>query len=78
MGRGVAGIKGNEFIFQLLGKMNIDRYWSKFSTVSTFESINSNDIKDVMIRFPKEEEQIKVGNIFYCLDNLITLHQIIS
>ena len=75
LGRGVAGVKGNEFIFQMLGKMNIDGYWTKYSTGSTFESINSNDIKDAQIILPKEDEQTKLGIFLQRLDGLITLHQ---
>ena len=45
LGRGVAAVKGNEFIFQLLSRMKQSNYWSKLSTGSTFESINSSDIK---------------------------------
>lgn len=75
LGRGVAGIKGNEFIFQMLEKMNIDGYWNKYSTGSTFESINSNDIKDAQIILPKEDEQIKLGIFLHQLDEIITLHQ---
>ncbi len=45
LGRGVAGIKGNEFIFQLLCKMKYDGFWARYSTGSTFDSINSNDLK---------------------------------
>ena len=76
LGRGVAGIKGNEFIFQVLSKMNDDGYWKKLSAGSTFESINSNDIKDSAIKIPSDKiEQQKIGEYFSNLDRLITLHQ---
>ncbi|KRO03641.1 hypothetical protein IV54_GL002164 [Levilactobacillus paucivorans] len=75
LGRGVAAIKGNEFIFQQLGKMKLTGYWTRYSTGSTFESINSNDIKDAKIMVPVEEEQQKIGSFFKQLDNTITLHQ---
>ena len=75
LGRGVAAIKGNEFIFQQLGKMKLTGYWTRYSTGSTFESINSNDIKDAKIMVPVEEEQQKIGSFFQQLDHLITLHQ---
>lgn len=75
IGRGVAAIKGNEFLFQQLTQMNIKGYWNKYSTGSTFESINSNDIKDAAIYLPNQEEQSKIGNLFYSLDHLIILHQ---
>ncbi|WP_090736810.1 restriction endonuclease subunit S [Paenibacillus sp. Mc5Re-14] len=75
LGRGVAGIKGNEFIFQLLGNMKQNGYWTKYSTGSTFESINSNDIKDAEILVPSMDEQKQIGTFFKQLDHLITLHQ---
>ncbi|HEM5180779.1 TPA: restriction endonuclease subunit S, partial [Streptococcus suis] len=43
LGRGVAGIKGNDFIYQTLIRMKQFGYWMKLSTGSTFESINSGD-----------------------------------
>ena len=75
IGRGVAAIKGNEFIFQNLGKMKSDGYWTRYSTGSTFESINSTDIKEAIISVPAIEEQNKIGSFFKQLDNIIALHQ---
>ena len=75
LGRGVAGIKGNEFIFQLLTRMKENGYWRNLSTGSTFESINSNNIKEAYVLIPNNEEQIKIGLFLKYLDNLITLHQ---
>ena len=75
IGRGVAAIKGNEFIYQLLVKMDKEGYWKKDSTGSTFESLNSESIKNAEIKFPSSEEQKKIGAYFNNLDYLITLHQ---
>lgn len=75
LGRGVAGLKGNEFIFQLLGYMKINGYWLKLSTGSTFESINSNDIKNAKILVPNKKEQDKIGYFLSEIDKTITLHQ---
>ena len=75
IGRGVAAIKGNEFIFQNLGKMKSDGYWTRYSTGSTFESINSTDIKEAIISVPAIEEQDKIGSFFKQLDDTIALHQ---
>ncbi|MCU5685383.1 type I restriction endonuclease subunit S [Bacillus thuringiensis] len=75
LGRGVAGIKGNEFIFQSLSKMKSNGFWTKYSTGSTFESINSNDLKEAIISVPGEVEQTKIGNFFKQLDDTIALHQ---
>ena len=75
MGRGVAAIKGNNFIFQQLGKMKENGYWNRYSTGSTFESINSNDIREALIIIPDVKEQQKIGAFFKQLDDTITLHQ---
>ncbi|WP_273137966.1 restriction endonuclease subunit S [Mogibacterium diversum] len=75
IGRGVASIKGNEFIFQTLNKLDADGYWRRLSAGSTFESLNSDSIKNAEIMVPTTQEQVQIGNIFQNLDNLITLHQ---
>ena len=76
LGRGVAAIKGNEFIFQALVKMDSDGYWKKLAAGSTFESINSDTVSNAVIYVPQENnEQCKLGEYFNSLDNLITLHQ---
>lgn len=76
LGRGVAGIKGNELIYQLLVKMDSDGYWKKLAAGSTFESINSDTVINAEIVIPQDvEEQQKIGSYFRTLDHLITLHQ---
>ena len=63
IGRGIAAISGNLFIKQLLNKMDKAGYWNKYIAGSTFESVNSNDIKSANIKVPKLEEQEKIGII---------------
>ncbi len=76
LGRGVAGIKGNEFVYQSLVKMDSDGYWKKMAAGSTFESINSDVVKNAEMPIPQDiEEQGKNGLCFMTLDHLITLHQ---
>lgn len=75
IGRGVAAIKGNEFIYQLLVKMDTNGFWKTLSCGSTFESLNSDNIKNADVKIPTTAEQIKIGAFFQQLDNLITLHQ---
>ncbi len=76
LGRGVAGIKGNEFLYQTLVKMDENGYWKKLAAGSTFESINSDAVNNAEIMVPQDiEEQNKIGDYFSNLDNLITLHQ---
>ena len=75
LGRGVAAIKGNEFIFQVLTKMDLEGFWKKLSAGSTFESLNSDNIINANINLPSNLEQDKIGSLFEKIDNLITLHQ---
>ena len=75
IGRGVAAIKGNEFIFQSLIKKDIEGFWKKITTGSTFESLNSNDIKVQKFSLPNLDEQRKISEYLGNLDHLITLHQ---
>ena len=72
LGRGVAAIRGNDFLFYLLSRMKQTNYWAKFSTGSTFESINSNDIKSSEICLPSQDEQSVIGSLFRTLDNLLS------
>lgn len=75
IGRGVAAIKGNEYIFQLLSKMDTTEYWKTFSCGSTFESLNSNNIKNAEVLIPDVHEQNQIGKLLKNLDSIITLHQ---
>lgn len=75
LGRGVAAIKGNEFVFQSLLKMNTTGYWRKLSSGSTFDSINSDNIRNAELFIPTQQEQNRIGVFFKNLDTLITLHQ---
>ena len=76
LGRGVAGIKGDEFMYQSLVKMDFDGYWKNLAVGSTFESINSEDVNGAELMVPQDiAEQYRIGECFANLDNLITLHQ---
>ena len=75
IGRGVASISGNDFLYQTLKKMKEFDYWSKLSAGSTFDSINSEQLKNSEINIPLNEEQKQIGNFLEKIDNLITLHQ---
>ena len=76
IGRGVASFKGNDFLYQSLIQKKENNYWNNISAGSTFDSINSEQLKNVIIDLPKNDaEQVKIGELFHNLDNLITLHQ---
>ena len=75
LGRGVAAIRGNDFLYYLLSRMKQTNYWAKFSTGSTFESINSSDIKSAEICLPSQEEQSAIGTLFRTLDDLLSSYK---
>jgi len=75
LGRGVAGINGNEFIYQTLLNFNLFGYWLKFSTGSTFESIGSEDIKGAILALPSEDEQNKIGMFLKNVDEFIVANE---
>ena len=64
IGRGVASIKGSKFIFYSLKQLKLRGYWNKLSTGSTFDSINSNDLKSTKIPLPSLPEQEAIGAFF--------------
>lgn len=75
IGRGVAAIKGNEFIYQVLSKMGSEGYWKNVVSGSTFESINSSDLKGAVLLIPSAIEQEIIGSFFFEIDKSLTLHQ---
>lgn len=75
IGRGVAAIKGNDFIFQQLQFMKSSGYWKKYISGSTFESINSNDIKNAKIFCPSQLEQKNISSLLDDIDTSIQNQQ---
>ena len=76
LGRGVAGIVGNEFLFQALSKKEAEGYWSTVSAGSTFDSINGDELRSTPIDCPRSETECEaIGNCLSKVDYLITLHQ---
>ncbi|MFV8515976.1 restriction endonuclease subunit S [Mycoplasma sp. Z244B] len=72
IGRGVAAIKGDDFIyFNLLWK-EISQFWKSKSSGSTFDSIASLELDQSEISVPSDlSEQQKIGTFFSNLDSLI-------
>ena len=76
IGRGVCSIKpkySSEYIYQFL--LKYESKWSQVSQGSTFESVNSNDIKSLKIPFPNLDEQNKIGGFLRTIDNKIEKEQ---
>lgn len=75
IGRGVCSIDGNNYLYYNLEKKKYENYWRRFISGSTFESINSSDIKSVLISFPENYEQEKIGDLFKKIDDLIEIQE---
>lgn len=76
IGRGVCSIKPKysvEYVYQFL--LKYESKWSQVSQGSTFESVNSNDIKSLKIPFPNLDEQKKIGSFLGNIDNKIEKEQ---
>lgn len=71
IGRGVCAIKGDLYIYQYLEMIRDTDGWRKIIQGSTFESINSNDVKDLPIDVPSSEERKKIAEFFKALDRRI-------
>lgn len=56
IGRGVCAIKGDNFIYYFLELFDLQNKWIKFVQGSTFESISGNEIKNIDIAYPSNEE----------------------
>lgn len=74
VGRGVCAIRGKinqDFLYyQLIFKEGL---WGRISQGSTFDSVNSNDIKGLIVSVPTEEEQKAISNILAKADREIHL-----
>ena len=73
IGRGVCSIEGNKFIYYFLQTLKDKHVWEKLSQGSTFESINSNDIKNLNVKIPSNKTQKLIYNFLTLVDNKIEL-----
>ena len=67
LGRGVCSISfGNEYLYHYL--IYFEKSWAKLSTGSTFDSVNSKQVKELEIPVPKPEEQTAIATILSDMD----------
>jgi len=67
LGRGVCAIKGNEFLYHYL--VYIEPFWASLSKGSTFDSINSQELYDVVLKLPQDvAEQTAIASILSDMD----------
>ena len=78
LGRGVCSIHyPNDYLFYFLQKLEND--WAKYTAGSTFDSINSEHIRKILIPLPKPEEQKQIAAALSDVDRLIeSLSQLIA
>ncbi|OJX88847.1 MAG: hypothetical protein BGP01_05800 [Paludibacter sp. 47-17] len=71
IGRGVCAIKSeNDYLFHYL--VSIENDWGKYSKGSTFDSISSNELYEVVLSIPVSEiEQNAIAQILTDMDNEI-------
>lgn len=71
LGRGVCSISfDNEYIYQYL--IFFEKSWAKFSTGSTFDSVNSKQVKELKIPLPPTKtEQTAIATALSEMDELI-------
>lgn len=75
IGRGVAAIDGNKYLYYLLQTKLMDRTWEKLSSGSTFESISSNDIKNLEIKVTETEEEKLIAKLMDTVTYFVTIQQ---
>lgn len=68
----------SKYLFQFLKAPFLMDYVSKKATGGTIKHLNQNILVDFPIATPSKAEQVRIGEYFSNLDNLITLHQRIS
>ena len=78
IGRGIAAIRAKgllsqEYLYQLL--LDFEPKWERLSQGSTFESVNSDDIKSMPVRLPCIKEQQKIASVLLATDTEITTIQ---
>lgn len=74
IGRGIAAIRvkennNQEFLYQYL--IYMEDIWGKFSQGSTFDSVNSEQIRNLSILIPCLQEQTKIADFLTKLDDKI-------
>ena len=63
------------YLFQYLKAPFLMKYVGQKATGGTIKHLNQNILVDFPVALPSKKEQVKIGEYFTNLDNLITLHQ---
>lgn len=78
IGRGIAAVKAKkncsqDYLYQWL--LSFETNWERYSQGSTFEAVNSNDIKSLNLSVPNLKEQQKIATVLTNADKEIELLQ---
>lgn len=71
IGRGVCAIRANKFVYHYLFYFNLINAWNSLSQGSTFESVNGNDIKTLVIPTPSFSEEMKIEEYLTSLERKV-------
>lgn len=63
------------FVYQYLSTDEMQKEYQKIKTGLSMPQLSLEQIRDTIVKLPSIEEQKKIGDYFFELDNLITLHQ---
>lgn len=77
IGRGISALRAvkpnsQEYLYQWL--FSYESSWQKISQGGTFDAINSDDIRTLLVPIPKPKEQKKIASCLSSLDKLIVAH----
>lgn len=77
IGRGISALSAKkpnsqEYIYQWL--FSYESSWAKISQGGTFDAVNSDDIKNLLVPIPKPKEQQKIASCLSSLDEVIAAH----
>ena len=77
IGRGISAIRtlannSQEYLYQWL--LSYESSWSNISQGGTFDAVNSDDIKQLLLPIPKPQEQQKIASCLSSLDEVILAH----
>lgn len=75
IGRGISALRAikpnsQEYLYQWL--FSYESSWKNISQGGTFDAVNSNDIRNLLLLIPKPKEQQKIASCLSSLDALIT------
>jgi type I restriction enzyme S subunit len=77
IGRGISALRAlkpnsQEYLYQWL--FSYEASWQKVSQGGTFDAVNSDDIRNLLVPTPKPQEQQKIATCLSSLDEVIAVH----